>query len=145
MNTITHTAIVPYSTDEMFRLVADIESYPQFLPWCGGARILSREGDTVVAEIDIAYKKVKKSFTTRNINTPASSIEMSLVSGPFHHLRGQWRFDELDTTACKITFEIDFEFSNKLVAMTLGPIFNRIADSFVDSFSLRAREHYGKR
>ena len=145
MTVINRSAIVPYSADEMYHLVADIESYPKFLPWCGGARIVSREENTVVAEIDIAYKKVRKNFTTRNHNKPESTIEMNLISGPFQHLHGHWAFDKLDESASKISLVLDFEFANKLVALALGPVFNKIADGLVDSFSQRAHQLHGDR
>jgi len=143
MTQISRSAIVQHSADQMFQLVADIESYPRFLPWCGGARILSREGAEVTASVNIAYKGVNKSFTTHNIQQPATSIDMRLVEGPFKKLHGRWTFDRLDDSASKVSLSLEFEFANPLMAMTLGKVFASIADTLVDSFCKRAREIYG--
>lgn len=143
MTQISRSAIVPYSADQMFQLVADIESYPAFLPWCGGARILSAKENEVEASVNISYKGVNKSFTTRNTQQPTTSIDMCLVEGPFKKLHGRWSFGRLDDTACKVSLNLEFEFSNSLVAMTLGKIFSSIADTLVDSFCKRAQQVYG--
>jgi ribosome-associated toxin RatA of RatAB toxin-antitoxin module len=145
MTQISRSAIVPHSADQMFQLVADIESYPKFLPWCGGARVLSTDGNEVKASVNIAYKGVNKSFTTLNTQQADSSIEMRLVEGPFKKLHGQWMFDRLDDTASKVSLKLEFEFANPLVAMTLGKVFASIADTLVDSFCKRAHEIYGTR
>ena len=145
MTTITRHAIVSFSASDMFRLVSDIESYPAFLPWCGGAKVLSADEEVVEASIDIDYKGVKKSFTTRNRLQKDKTMEMHLVDGPFKKLQGFWRFEALDESACKISLDLEFEFSNRLVAMTVGRVFNDIAGQLVDSFSQRAIELYGKR
>lgn len=138
MSSVSRSAIVGFDAQTMYRLVADIESYPQFLPWCGGARIVSDTGGEVVATVDIAYKGVNKSFTTRNRQQPGEQIEMTLVEGPFRELRGVWRFQQLDDNACKITLDLDFEFANPILAMTIGKVFSSIADTLVDSFCQRA-------
>jgi len=142
---IRKTILVPYSADEMYALVADIESYDGFLPWCGGARILQREADTVTATIEIAYRGVNKAFTTRNTMYPGRSMELELVDGPFRKLHGHWRFEPLDDSSCKVSLDLDFEFSGRLVAMVVGPVFESIARSLVDSFHARAETLYGKR
>lgn len=139
MTTLSRHAIVPYSANEMYRLVSDIESYPDFLPWCGGAKVLSANEEVVEASIDIDYKGVKKSFTTRNRLQKDKTMEMHLVDGPFKKLQGFWRFEALDDSACKVVLDLEFEFSNRLVAMTIGRVFNDIAGKLVDSFSQRAQ------
>ncbi len=144
MTTISRHAIVPYSASQMYRLVSDIESYPRFLPWCGGAKVISADEEVVEASIDIDYKGVKKSFTTRNRLQKDKTMEMHLVDGPFKQLQGFWRFESLDDSACKVLLDLDFEFSNRLVAMTVGRVFNDIAGKLVDSFSRQADEIYGK-
>ena len=145
MTTINRSALVPYSCAEMYDLVANIGEYPDFLPWCGGSHIISSTPEKVVAEIQIAYKKVNKSFTTKNILTPNKRMIMNLVEGPFKHLRGDWVFTGLEDRACKVALELDFEFSNKLIAFAIGPIFSNIANTFVDNFRQRAEQVYGKR
>src|SRR4030066_337523 len=129
----------------MFGVVADIESYAKFLPWCGGAPSVARDADSVTAAIDIAYHGVHKTFTTRNRLEPGRLMELQLVDGPFKFLQGFWRFEELDDKACKISLDLKFEFSNRLLALAIGPVFSNIANGLVDSFRRRAEEIHGKR
>ncbi|HEX9625491.1 MAG TPA: type II toxin-antitoxin system RatA family toxin [Acidiferrobacterales bacterium] len=145
MTTVRKSALVPYSAHEMYELVADIERYGEFLPWCGGARILARDGDTVTAAILIAYRGVNKSFTTRNSVVPDRSMEMRLVEGPFRHLLGNWRFEPLEEHASKVSLDLEFEFANPLLAIAVGPVFNHIANGLVDSFRKRAAQMHGAR
>lgn len=145
MNTIKRSALVPYSAQEMFDLVSDIGAYGEFLPWCGGARVLSRDEHTVVASIEIAYKGLHKAFTTRNQLFPGNRMEMRLVQGPFSHLEGQWTFQPLGERASKISLDLQFEFSSRLAGLAMGPVFGGIANSLVDSFRRRAAEVYGVR
>ena len=145
MTVIRKSALVPYSADEMYALVADIESYGQFLPWCGGTRVLQREPEAITASIAIAYRGVHKSFTTRNQLDPGRGMELKLVDGPFRHLVGHWRFEPLDDQACKVSLDLDFEFSNRLIAFAVGPVFESIANSLVDSFRQRAEALHGQR
>lgn len=145
MTVIHRSALVPYSAGEMFALVADIPSYPQFLPWCGGARVLSSDEDVVVAAVDIAYGGVQKTFTTRNFMQKDKMLEIELVEGPFSHLHGYWRFEALEREACKVSLDLDFEVASRLVAMALNPVFTGIANQLVDSFAQRARTIHGPR
>lgn len=145
MNSIRRSLLVPYSAHEMFALVDDIPAYPQFLPWCGGARILSREGDTVIAAIDIAYGGVRKTFTTRNIHQKDKMIEIRLLDGPFSYLQGFWLFNALEPQASKISLSLDFEVASRVLSMVLTPVFTNIANQLVDSFHRRARALYGER
>ncbi|MGE5241790.1 MAG: type II toxin-antitoxin system RatA family toxin [Bacteroidota bacterium] len=145
MTAIHRSAIVPYSAARMFALVADIASYPQFLPWCGGARIVSAQDDEVIAAIDIAYGSVHKTFSTRNLMQRHKMLEMRLIEGPFSHLQGFWRFDALDEEACKISLDLQFEVANRLAGLVLTPVFSNIANQLVDSFHRRAIDLYGKK
>jgi coenzyme Q-binding protein COQ10 len=144
MTAIHRSAIVPYSATRMFELVADIPAYPQFLPWCGGARIVSAQGDEVIASIDIAYGSVHKTFTTRNLMQRHKMLEMRLIEGPFSYLQGFWRFDAFGEEACKISLDLQFEVANKLASLVLTPVFSSIANQLVDSFHRRAVALYGK-
>jgi len=162
MTVINRSALVPFSATLMFKLVDDIEDYPAFLPWCKSTHIIKREIDsdvisaentnstadlnalnTVTASIEIAKAGLNKTFTTRNINTNQNQIEMNLVDGPFKSLHGYWRFTPLDEHACKVTLDIEFDFSNKLLSMTLGPVFSQICNSLVNAFVSRAKDVYG--
>ena len=146
MPLISRNALVPYSVEEMYHLVADIESYPEFLPWCRATEVLERNDDQVRASIEIARGALNKTFTTLNRMQKNKVIEMRLLKGPFKHLEGFWRFDALkDDSACKISLDMDFEFESKLVAFAMGSIFNQIANTMVDAFSKRAVEVYGER
>ena len=145
MPRIQRSALVPYSSDEMFKLVTDVPQYGAFLPWCGGARILQREGDEVTAQVDIAYKSVKQTFTTENVYDEGKQITMRLKDGPFSNLNGVWKFIALDENACKIIFDLEFGFSNRLAGAVIGPVFSFIANGMVDAFHKRAIEIYGPR
>lgn len=142
MSTVQKSALVPYSAHEMYALVADIDSYGKFLPWCGGARILTRDEDTVTAAITIAYGGVHKSFTTVNRMQTDKMIEMRLVEGPFKHLFGYWRFQALDARACKVSLDMEYEFSSAMLGLVMGPVFSRIANDLVDGFRRRAESLY---
>ena len=145
MTHIEKIVLVPHKAKSMYDLVNDIESYPDFLPWCGGARVVQRAVNEMVAEIDIKFKGVSQSFSTRNrISEPTQDavgeINMELVSGPFKNLSGQWSFKGIDDLGCRVMFSLSYEFSNALLEKILGPIFNSIASTFVDSFVTRAQK-----
>ena len=142
MPTINRSALVPYEPEKLYALVDDIQSYPEFLPWCVEAKELSRDEDEVVATIALAKGSLKKSFTTRNRLKQGKMIEMRLVDGPFKHLQGFWRFDALKSDACKVALDLEYEFSSKVVALAIGPVFNQVANTLVDAFVERAREIY---
>lgn len=145
MTTISKSALVSYSPAQMFALVDGIEAYPEFLPWCRGAKVLSRTDDEVRATIELSKGGVEKAFTTCNRNQKNKMIEMRLVEGPFRQLEGFWRFDALGDDGCKVSFDLEFEFASRMLGMVVGPVFSQIANSLVDSFHKRAVEIYGKR
>ncbi len=149
MHTIARSALVRHSVEDMFSLVDDIESYPLFLPWCSASAVLARSEREVVAQVGIAFRGVRKSFTTRNRLLPGEKIEMELVDGPFSELSGIWAFTPLAQSpaqsrgGCRISLDLRFDFSNAVVGKIVGPVFARIADSLVDSFVQRADRLYG--
>jgi len=140
MPTINRSALVPYTSDQMYELVDDINRYAEFLPWCTESTELERSEDEVTATIKLAKGSLNKSFTTRNLLQKGKMIEMRLVNGPFKHLQGFWRFDRLSDTACKVSLDLDYEFSSKLVALAIGPVFNQVANTLVEAFVNRAKE-----
>lgn len=144
MTVISRSALVPYGADKMYALVDDIPSYPRFLPWCRSAEEVSRSVDEVEASLELAKGGVQKSFTTRNRLQKNKMIEMRLVEGPFKHLEGFWRFDALDENACKVSLDIEFEFSSRILSVTLGPVFAQITNSLIDAFLKRAQDLYGR-
>lgn len=142
MNKINRSAIVPYSPQQMFRLVTDISSYPEFLPWCSEAQIIDSDENQTTAKLFIKFKGVKQNFTTRNINRPPDRITIQLVDGPFSHMGGEWRFRELSQSACKIELDLEFAFSSKWLEKIVGPVFGVIGNTMVDSFRQRAKSLY---
>ena len=143
MAVVHKSVLLNYSAAQMFTLVDKVEDYPSFLPWCGGVQVRERADDRLVATIMIDYRGVRQSFTTQNTNAPPTSMQMKLVEGPFRLLDGQWRFTPLRDDACKVEFDLHYEFSSKLLEKLIGPVFSKIADSFVESFRKRAEVVYG--
>ena len=145
MRTVHRSALVPYSSREMFVLVDDIVAYPEFLPWCNDARVLSRDNDVVEATLELHKGAVSNHFTTRNTVREYSSIDIELVGGPFRHLSGGWRFKELGDGGCKVSLEMEFEFDSRMIDMLFGAFFENTCNSLVDAFTQRAASVFGKR
>ncbi len=143
MTLINKFALVPYTPAQMFALVDDIETYPEFLPWCKSTRVLSRTKDEVRATIELSKGGVEKAFTTCNRNQKNEMIEMHLVEGPFKRLEGFWRFDALGNDGCKVSLDLEFEFASRVLGLVIGPVFSQVANSLVDSFQQRAVDVYG--
>ena len=143
LQTVSRSALVPYPASEMFALVADIEKYPGFLPWCREARVRVPGEDTVEASLEIGRGPIRKTFTTRNVMTQDTRIDIGLIDGPFKHLQGCWKFLALDGAGCRIVLDLEYELSNAVLRRTLGPLFSEIANSLVDAFCRRAEELYG--
>lgn len=139
---VERSALVMHSAAQMFALVNDVDRYQEFLPWCGSSEVLSRDDNVAVASVEIAFKGIRKSFTTRNVLTPDKRTEMSLVDGPFSTLAGAWEFTAISDSASRISLSLEFGFSNRLVEAVVGPVFKIIADSMVDSFCKRADQLY---
>lgn len=135
--------LVPYAAARMFELVDRVEDYPRFLPWCAGAATLETHPGGKTARIDIDYHGVRAHFTTDNVNTPNSLIVIRLKHGPFRKLHGEWRFLALDQAACKIEFELTYEFATSLLEKVVGPVFHHIANTFIEAFVKRAETIYG--
>jgi ribosome-associated toxin RatA of RatAB toxin-antitoxin module len=143
MPLVEKSALVAHTPAEMFELVDRVEEYPLFLPWCGGTELHERTDGRTVATIRINYHGLKLHFSTENTKQAVSAMHMKLREGPFQRMTGDWRFTPLGDQACKVEFRLDYEFSSKLVQKTLGPVFNKITETFVDSFVKRARQLYG--
>lgn len=143
MTHVQKSALVKFSAQQMFELVDDIESYPDFLPWCGGSRIISRTTNIVEAELHIAKAGFHKSFATRNKIDNGGRIYISLLNGPFSSLEGVWDFMPLRENASKISLDLEFEISGKLAALAFGAVFNQICNTMVSSFTQRAKQVYG--
>lgn len=146
MPTIQRSALVPFSAQQMYQLVNDVDAYPEFLPWCGGAEVIEdiQEGGKTfrVARVDISKGPIKQSFTTRNELTDGEQIKLSLVDGPFRQLQGQWLFANIGESGCRVTFDIEFSFGSVVLEKTVGPVFKEICARLVDAFVARARQQY---
>jgi len=127
----------------MFSLVDDIESYPEFLPWCGGAEVHYREDNVVEATLELHRGSLSKRFRTRNTATDRQSIAMQLVDGPFNRLAGVWSFTQLGNSGSKVALELEFEFSSRLIDVMLGSYFEGTCNSLVDAFTHRADTIFG--
>ncbi len=145
MPDIQQNIVVPYRPAEMYQLVNDVEKYSEFLPWCTESRILQQDADEVHAMLVLSGGGFQKSFTTCNRLQQNKMIEIRLVDGPFRHLEGFWRFETVAKNKCRVVLDLEFEFSNKLLALAFGPIFHQVVTTLIDAFHKRAIEVYGKR
>ena len=144
MNRIAREAIVPYSCRQMYNLVTDVTSYPEFISWCNRVDTETVNHNSVKVRLEILYKKtVDLSFTTINTNTPDQSVEMKLAGGPFSRLSGHWYFNSLGERGCKIVFRLDYEFNKSLKNLLVRRVFNEISTSLLDAFRTRAQQKYG--
>lgn len=142
MVTISRSALVEYSAQQMFDLINDIAAYPQFMPGCLGADIISQTDEMVEARLTLGKSGIQQSFVTRNVLNPPNVMVMHFVEGPFSVFEGRWQFDELSDSACKVTLHLEFQFSNPILAMTLGSKFERNANRQVDALCERAEQVY---
>jgi len=140
---VSRSALVPYSTEQMYALVEDFLAYPDFLPWCTGATLHFRDEDTIEASLALQRGGIRKSFTTRNTLQPGVAMGITLVGGPFRHLVGGWQFEQLGEDGSKVSLELDFEFENRVTDTLFGHYFENTCNSLIDSFTQRAHEIYG--
>lgn len=144
MRIVNKTALVPHTAAQMYALVNDVEHYPEFLPWCRRAAILSRTDTEMRASLELARGGFHKTFITRNQLSPGRSIVIALDHGPFRHLQGHWSFEDLGAEGCKVTLNMQFEFAGAVLDLMAGPVFHEICNSLVAAFTHRAHALYGK-
>ena len=140
MKTVNKSVLIWYHPAEMYALVTDIPSYPQFLPWCDHAAVVTEDGQGLTAEVGIAFGGIRQVFTTRNRHTPSREVAMQLVNGPFSRLDGQWSFHALgdgSQRACRVALALPYGFDNATLGRLDGPVSDRIAGSLVDAFVTR--------
>lgn len=142
MTTVKKSREVPFSCEQMYDLVNDIERYVEFLPYFEGGVVHHRDEDEIQATLNVSAAGVSKAFTTRNRLQPNKMIEIRLVDGPFSHLEGFWRFDQT-SVGCLISFDLEFAFAGRVVSMLLGPVFEQVTEKMVDAFCDRATALYG--
>ncbi|MDO8385325.1 MAG: type II toxin-antitoxin system RatA family toxin [Polaromonas sp.] len=147
MKTVQKSVLIWYSAAEMFALVTDVASYPQFLPWCDQASVVEEDTDGMTARVGISFAGLSQSFTTRNTHVQDRKVSLKLVDGPFSKLDGHWEFTPLgdgSQRACKVNFSLGYDFDNAALAALVGPVFDKIAGSMVDAFVKRATQVYGE-
>lgn len=152
MKHVKKSVLLWYSPAEMYRLVTDVEAYPQFLPWCERGEVLAQDDAGMTARVHLAYAGVRHAFTTRNQHQPDRQVLVTLVDGPFSLLEGSWQFVPIgrpgsgeEAPACRIEFDLRYAFSSRPLEAVLSPVFDRVANTFVDSFVTRAEQVHGPR
>jgi ribosome-associated toxin RatA of RatAB toxin-antitoxin module len=152
MKHVKKSVLLWYSPHEMYALVTAVEDYPRFLPWCEKVDVIARDAEGLTARLHLAYAGVRHAFTTRNVHRPDESVHVGLVDGPFSLLDGHWLLVPLpvpegegDATASRIEFEMRYAFSNRALEALISPVFDRIANTFVEAFVRRAEQVYGPR
>lgn len=149
MKHVKKSVLLWYSPREMYELVTGVEAYPAFLPWCERAEVVERDDVGMTARLHLAYAGLHHAFTTRNTHVSNESVVMKLVDGPFSALDGTWLFKPIgaqsSAPACRIEFDLRYAFSNTAFELVLSPVFDRVANTFVDSFVQRAEQVYGQR
>lgn len=143
MTHVERSALLPYSAAQMYKLVNDIDSYPEFVPWCVKCVVHKESDQEKQATMTFAKRGINSSVTTCNELDVDKKIVMRLVEGPFKELVGEWEFQELDDQSCKVLLDMRFKFSNKIYEMTLGSVFNQVANKLVSAFTERAKQVYG--
>lgn len=145
MREVRRSALLPYAVQQVYGLVADVERYPEFLPWCTDARILAGDDREVTVRLGLSSGLARASFTTINRLVPASAITMSLVDGPFDELEGRWDFTPVGGTGTRADLQVRFSTRGVIGALALGRAFESICNQLVDVFARRARQVFGAR
>jgi len=142
MTHIQRSALVPYSSEQMYQLINDIESYPRFMDGCEGAEIIEQSSTVITARLDLSRKGFSLSFTTVNSLEPFNKITMRLVDGPFSRFMGEWTLTALDEKSCKVQLELDFSLKNKMLSLAAGKALNAVGDKLVDAVVAHAHQHF---
>lgn len=140
--TIERSALVSFSAQQMFELINDIESYPNFMAGCLSAKVIEQGPNWLTAKLDLGRGSMRQSFTTRNTLTPPESMTMELVDGPFKVFKGEWSFKSIDDDTCKVKFRLEYEFSNFLLGLAGGKLMDQLAGEQVDSLCKQAKTVY---
>lgn len=140
----SETRHLPWSPEQVFDLVADIERYPEFLPWIQAVRIVRREGDVVTADMVVGFKMVRERFTSRVELTRPRHIHVDYISGPMKYLKNDWTFRAAPDGGCLVDFSVDFEFRNRMFERLAGMFFHEAFRRMVGAFETRAGQVYGR-
>ncbi len=145
MPTHAETKILPHRPEQMFDLVADVGRYPEFLPWCVGARVRSRTDTVLVADLIIGFKGMRESFTSRvALDREAMTIDVNYQDGPFKYLNNKWKFENTESGQCALDFYVDFEFKSRILQRFMQVLFSEAVRRMVRAFELRAAKLYGE-
>ncbi len=138
------TRVVPHTAEQMFELVADVERYPEFLPWITAARIKTRNEEVFTADVLIGFKSFREKFTSRvTLDHTERVIVAEYIEGPFKHLTNRWHFEPMTDGGCTVDFDIDFELKMRVLEQLIGTLFDRAVMRMTDAFEKRARALYG--
>ncbi len=143
LTTIRRSALLMHSAEQMYQLVNDVESYPEFMEGCAGAEVVEQGDGFMVARLDLKRGKLQYSFTTRNTLHTSQAITMGLVEGPFKTLSGGWVFTALTEQACKVSLALQFEFNGMTTGLASSGLFKGVANNLLDAVVKRAEWLYG--
>ncbi len=144
MPTHAEKRYLPYRPDQLFDLVAGVDRYPEFLPWCKAARVTRREGNVFYADMVVAFRMFRERFRSKVTLWPKYGIDVEYVDGPFRYLNNHWRFEPTPDGGCIVDFYVDFEFRSRLLQQLIGLLFNEAVRRMVSAFEARARQLYGE-
>lgn len=144
MPTVSRSALVMHSVEDMYQLINDVAEYPKFVPDCSDSKIVSHEDNEMVASLLVSKGGLKKWFTTKNTMVDNQKVTLNLVDGPFKRLVGEWVLTPLSEEACKISLDLHYEFASKIFDLTFGKVFDHMANNMVLAFTHRAKEVYGQ-
>ena len=144
MPTHAETRHLPYTPEQLYELVAGVERYPEFLPWCKASRVTRRDGDVFFADIIVAFKVFRERFTSRVRLIPKTGVDVEYIDGPFRYLNNHWRFEASEEGGCIVDFYVDFEFRSRVLQKLIGLLFEEAVRRMVGAFESRAEQLYGK-
>jgi coenzyme Q-binding protein COQ10 len=144
MTAYKERVVVPYTIQQMYDLVAGVERYPEFLPWCIGARILKRDGNILYADLVIGWKVLRERFSSKVVLNPPYSVQFDYTNGPLKYLHGDWRFSPTAQGGTLVEFQVDFEFKSKALSLVMGGVFSELVHRMVGAYEARANQLYGR-
>ena len=145
MPTHAEQRLLPYSPEEIFDVVADVDRYAEFLPWCRASRVTRRDGDTIYADLVIGVRMMRERFSSKVTLSRPDAIDVEYLKGPMRYLNNHWRFFARPDGTCLVDFYVDFEFRSALMHRLIGALFNEAVRRMVAAFEARARQIYGPR
>jgi len=137
---VSRSALLPFSARQMYSIITDVRSYPDFLNWCDSVDVTSESNTEMIAKLTVAYGKLKFAFSTRNTQIECESVSMKLVSGPFSSLDGRWQIQSLSEDACKVSLTMDFNFESPLTQGLFGRVFQSVISTQFEAFQQRAKD-----